>query len=227
MKLTLVAGLGVLAALALATPAAAADGPDLAAARQPATQATAALSRFLGGTPTLGSSVAAYELNPGFVRAESAPVTVLSYVATTATANGRAATVQSVQSQGRWTVVNIASGDDEAAYAARAAALGGTAFTEPQIHAWYALTAGRVVPLNADARKSVGPAGVTVAAYHALVAGRYGDKLPGSAYDKAGLAGGYGAPSRPATWPWYALGGLIVLGLVGLPRLRLRPRSRT
>src|SRR5262249_11269815 len=69
----------------------------------------------------------------------------------------------------------------------------GTAFREPQLDAWYVQRVGRVLPLNDAARRSVGPDGVSLAAYRALVHQRYADKLPGSAYDRAGEGGGYGS----------------------------------
>ena len=69
---------------------------------------------------------------------------------------------------------------------------GGTVFREPQIDAWYVQHGDRIEPLDADAREAVGAHGTTVAAYRTRVAKAYGDKLPGSAYDQRGEAGGYG-----------------------------------
>src|SRR5205085_7911441 len=68
----------------------------------------------------------------------------------------------------------------------------GTVFHEPQIDAWYVQRGERIGPLDAHARKAVGAHGTTVAAYRERVMKAYGDKLPGSAYDKRGEAGGYG-----------------------------------
>ena len=95
-----------------------------------------------------------------------------------------------------WKVVNIAQGSDETAYATQTRP-GGTVFEEPQIGAWYQLVGGRVLPLDDAARQSVGADGVSLDAYHRLVRSRYADKLPGSAYDRAGLAGGF-QPREPA-----------------------------
>ncbi|MFD8396281.1 hypothetical protein ACFV2N_45650 [Streptomyces sp. NPDC059680] len=66
-------------------------------------------------------------------------------------------------------------------------------FTEPQIHAWYQLTdTGLVKPLNKEARTCLqGRNSLPLAACQKLVHERYGDKLPGSEYDRKGLAGGY------------------------------------
>ncbi|MBB5872178.1 hypothetical protein F4553_005612 [Allocatelliglobosispora scoriae] len=240
-------GLGIVAALALAAPAAA-GGPtapaaaDLtAASRAAAAPATiTALGRFFAATgagatsgtglaapagtaaPTLGGApIAVYSLNPAFVRSGSAPVAVLQYVATTATsADGRSASVWAAPSATGWSVVNIASGNDEARYAA-AAGSGAVLFQEPQINGWYALRGDRVVPLNADARSAVGT-GMAVADYQRLVHDRYADKQPGSAYEKSGTAGGY-APSAPSSpLPLIAVLATAALGLIGLPRLRRR-----
>ncbi|MFD8432019.1 hypothetical protein ACFV1R_30995, partial [Streptomyces coelicoflavus] len=48
------------------------------------------------------------------------------------------------------------------------------------------------VPLNEEARTSVGAGGTGLARYQRLVHQRYADKMPGSAYDEDGYAGGYG-----------------------------------
>jgi hypothetical protein len=93
-------------------------------------------------------------------------------------------------------VVNIAQGSDETTYAAQTRP-GGTVFAEPQIGAWYQLIGGRVLPLDATARQSVGVGGMSLADYHKLVRSRYADKLPGSTYDRSGIAGGF-QPRNPA-----------------------------
>ncbi|MDH6579092.1 hypothetical protein [Kitasatospora sp. MAP5-34] len=46
------------------------------------------------------------------------------------------------------------------------------------MNAWYVLRGGRVLPLDDEARRSVGAGGVSLAAYQKLVHQRYGDKLP-------------------------------------------------
>ncbi|MFF4344130.1 hypothetical protein ACFY00_29885 [Kitasatospora sp. NPDC001540] len=158
-------------------------------AAEEAKAATAAAPRLTGDT------VPVYTLSAAFVAGRAGtPVAEVEFTATTAVAaDGQRASVWTARQGGGWRVVNIASGGDEADYAARAAADGGTAFREPQIDAWYEVKGGRVLPLDEDARRSVGDRGTTVAAYQQLVHQRYGDKLPGSAYDASGKAGGFQA----------------------------------
>ncbi|NIK58689.1 hypothetical protein [Kribbella shirazensis] len=148
-----------------------------------------------GGTAKAATTVARdtypiYALNPAFVRDASAPVATFWYAATTATAGGRTMTVFTTpDAKGGWQAVNVASGNTEARMAS--AADGATVFTEPQLGAWYALSATQVRPLNASAIKSIGSKPISVTAYQDLVSGRYSDKLPGSSYNDAGMAGGY------------------------------------
>ncbi|MFI5525610.1 hypothetical protein [Streptomyces platensis] len=186
------------------------------AAAAPATLDT--LARFFaadrkrGGAPALapaaqgaprieGGTVPVYLLSPDFVRGRTAaPVARLEFLATKAVAaDGRTASVWTVRQGAAWKVVNIADGDDETRYTAAGAARGkgGTVFHEPQIDAWYVQRGDRIEPLDADARKAVGAHGTTVAAYRKRVAKAYGDKLPGSAYDRRGEAGGYGPEAAP------------------------------
>ncbi|MFE0459844.1 hypothetical protein ACFW1A_11385 [Kitasatospora sp. NPDC058965] len=142
----------------------------------------------------VGDTVPVYTLDPAFVAGTAgAPVARVDFTATEAvSADGQRASVWTARQGDHWQVVNIASGSDETDYAARgAAAGGGTVFREPQLNAWYVLRGGRVLPLDTEARDSVGAGGVGLAAYQKLVRQRYGDKLPGSAYDKAGLGGGF------------------------------------
>ncbi|MFE6685356.1 hypothetical protein ACFVFQ_02655 [Streptomyces sp. NPDC057743] len=185
------------------------------AAAAPATQDT--LARFFAAAPgkkgaaaavaadtaphVEGATVPVYELSPDFVRGKAeAPVARLEFMATKAVAaDGRKASVWTAHQGSSWKVVNIATGDDETRYAAAGAAQGGgTVFHEPQIDAWYVQRGDRVEPLDDAARKAVGPHGTTVAAYQKRVATAYGDKLPGSAYDKRGEAGGFGPAGAPA-----------------------------
>ncbi|WP_329583029.1 hypothetical protein OG500_23045 [Kitasatospora sp. NBC_01250] len=167
--------------------------------------------------PTLvGATVPVYTLDPGFVAGtKGSPVARADFTATEAVAaDGQKASVWAVQQNGSWRVVNIASGSDETDYAARGAAGGGgTVFREPQVNAWYVLRAGRVLPLDTEARESVGANGTSLAAYQQLVHRRYGDKLPGSAYDKAGLGGGF----SPTTASVAQQGAGAVGGALGLP----------
>ncbi|MGW2868858.1 hypothetical protein [Kitasatospora sp. NPDC001225] len=148
----------------------------------------------------VGDTVPVYVLDPGFVAGTpGAPVATPEFTASkVVAADGQSASVWTVRQGGGWKVVNIASGGDESDYAAKAAGSGGgTAFREPQVNAWYVLRDGRVLPLDDEARRSVGAGGVTLAAYQQLVHQRYGDKLPGSAYDRAGKGGGYEADAAP------------------------------
>ncbi|WP_395294574.1 hypothetical protein ACF9IK_14215 [Kitasatospora hibisci] len=141
-----------------------------------------------------GDTVPVYTLDAAFVAGTpGAPVAKAEFAASKAvSADGQIASVWTVRQDDGWQVVNIASGGDESDYAARAAdGGGGTAFREPQLNAWYVLRDGRVLPLSDEARRSVGASGVSLAAYQQLVRQRYGDKLPGSAYDRAGKGGGY------------------------------------
>ncbi|MEE4420980.1 hypothetical protein [Streptomyces bugieae] len=152
-----------------------------------------------------GATVPVYALSPDFVRGTAhAPVARLEFLASKAVAaDGRTASVWTVRQGRTWKVVNIASGDDETRYTAAGAArdAAGTVFHEPQIDAWYLQRGDRIEPLDADARKAVGAHGTTVAAYRKRVAKAYGDKLPGSAYDKRGEAGGYGPKAAERAAP--------------------------
>lgn len=148
----------------------------------------------------VGEAVPVYTLSAEFVaasaqRATRTPVAEVEVFASEAvSSDGQRASVMAARTGGKWRVVNIATGDDETRYAAMGAkkAPGGTVFHEPQIDAWYVLRGTRVLPLDPDARKAVGPGGTGVGAFHARVHAEYADKLPGSAYDRKGLAGGFG-----------------------------------
>lgn len=113
-----------------------------------------------------------------------------------------------------------------------AAADGGSLLIEPQVNAWYAVSGDRVKPLNAAAKKVVGPAAVSVASYQQVVQSRYADKQSGSAYAKRGTAGGF---SASATTPsgstqggvsghgiGIAAGGVLVVGAAGFGLKRRR-----
>ncbi|MFG3255590.1 hypothetical protein [Streptomyces sp. NPDC048172] len=148
-----------------------------------------------------GGAVPVYTLSKDFVAAKSAsraagrPVAELELFASEAvSSDGQRASVMSARTPKGWRVVNIATGADETRYAAKGAAKapGGTVFQEPQIDAWYVLDGTRVLPLDPDARKAVGAGGTGLGAYHARVHKAYADKLPGSGYDRKGLAGGFG-----------------------------------
>ncbi|WP_236260357.1 hypothetical protein [Streptomyces tendae] len=160
---------------------------------QEARAAEAADPRLVGG------AVPVYSLNPEFVTAASAgraPVATMEFAASKAVdADGDTASVWTARVSGEWQVVNIATGSDETDYAARADA-DSVVFREPQLNAWYRVTGGRVLPLNEEARDSVGARGTGLARYQRLVHQRYADKMPGSRYDERGYAGGYGSGSE-------------------------------
>lgn len=169
-----------------------------------------------------GDTVPVYTLDAAFVAGTAgAPVARAEFTASKVVgADGQSASVWTARQGGAWRVVNIASGGDESDYAAKAASGGGTAFREPQINAWYVLRGGRVLPLDDEARRSVGEGGVSLAAYQQLVHQRYGDKLPGSAYDRAGEGGGYGigqAEAGPGTGG--ALAAVTAAGALGVTAL--------
>ncbi|QEV17508.1 hypothetical protein [Streptomyces alboniger] len=198
----------------LVTPAATADsGPPApsAASRDAAHKAAQApktletLSRFFSREGAVaraaadprveGKAVPVYYLSPEFVAGKKgAPVTRLEFLASKAvSSDGQEASLWTVERGGSWQVVNIATGDDETRYARAGAKKlpGGTVFHEPQINAWYVQGHARVLPLDKDAVRAVGADGTSLAAYRKRVQKAYGDKLPGSAYEKSGKAGGY------------------------------------
>ncbi|GAA1100434.1 hypothetical protein [Kitasatospora arboriphila] len=206
-------------------PAGAAGLPAAAEAKA----ATAAAPRLTG------DAVAVYGLNEGFVAGVAgAPVARVEFVAGRAVAaDGRAASVWTIRDSGGWRVVDIASGGDETDYPAQAAATGGgTAFREPQIDAWYVLRGGRVLPLDEDARRSVGAGGTTLAEYRKLVQQRYGGRLPGSSYDRAGAGGGWAdtavaaGPGRPSgRGPAVAAGAALAVTVLTGAGLAVRRRG--
>jgi hypothetical protein len=133
-----------------------------------------------------------YELSPDFVAGKPgvAPGEFAYFAIPARASDGRTATLWSVRgADGSWQIGNIASGDVESAYARQLPA-GAQLLHEPQVDAWYAVRDGRVTPLSEQR-----PA-VTVADYQRTVEGRYADKLPGSAYDRTGEAGGFDATSQ-------------------------------
>ncbi|MGD3109968.1 hypothetical protein [Streptomyces sp. YGL11-2] len=157
---------------------------------------------------TLNSPVALYELAPQFVTGNAKPTpgnaVRLSHLASLANGtNGHKATVLlSTGATGggkSWHLAGVRDGDSDVTYA-RQTTGPSTVFTEPQIHAWYRLKNDTVEPLNREAASGLrGKQAVTLTAYQKLVHGRYADKLPGSTYDRKGLAGGYGLASAPST----------------------------
>ncbi|MEV8097519.1 hypothetical protein [Kitasatospora sp. NPDC085879] len=223
-----------------AAPAApAADGGTVGAPRAAAPAGPPAFD--------LKNPVALYELAPDFVTGKARPTAEnalrLSYLASrVAAADGHRASVllaPQEQQKGGWQLAGIRDGDGEVALAEQGTAQART-FTEPQIHAWYRLSdKGLVEALNQEATSGLGgKQSITLAAYQKLVTARYGDKLPGSAYDRKGLAGGYpgldtsavpvdtvpagtapvaaatpaAAPDRAAWWAAAAAGALALAG---------------
>ncbi|MEV4881087.1 hypothetical protein [Streptomyces cyaneofuscatus] len=168
-------------------------------AREGAVARTAAAPRIEAKTVPVRTLSAAFVAGkPG-----AAPSTLDYLAATAVSSDGQKAslwTVPGAGGSGKWQVVNIATGDDEARYTARGARAlpGGTVFREPQIDAWYVHDASRVLPLDEDATAAVGAKGTSLNAYRARVKEAYGDKLPGSGYAKSGKAGGYGPGAAPA-----------------------------
>ncbi|OKK21768.1 hypothetical protein AMK16_00200 [Streptomyces sp. CB00455] len=198
----------------------------------------------------LKDPVPMFEISPEFVtgKTQATPQTALRLAYLTSRVNatdGKHAAVllapkgnaaptgtgpQSVGAEG-WQLAGIRDGDAEVGFAERGTAQART-FTEPQIHAWYRLTAdGMVEPLNEEATTGLGAKrGVTLAAYQKLVTARYGDKMPGSAYDRKGLAGGYaglveeqpeqaaaasGTPAVEASWQPISLTAAAALAAIG------------
>ncbi len=157
---------------------------------------------------TLNDPVALYELAPDFVTGKAKPtsgtVARLSYLASLADgANGHKATVllssAAKSDGGRWHLAGVRDGNSDVLYGRQTTGRS-MVFTEPQIHAWYRLKNNTVEPLNREAASGLhGKPAVTLATYQKLVHSRYADKLPGSAYDRKGLAGGYGLVSMPSS----------------------------
>ncbi|MEU6993639.1 hypothetical protein ABZ953_23665 [Streptomyces sp. NPDC046465] len=238
-----------------AAPSAASRAAALRAAEAPKTLDT--LSRFFAreGAVTVaaadprveGKAVPVRYLSPDFVAGKKgAPVARVEFLAGKAvSSDGQEASLWMVDKGGSWQVVNIATGDDETHYARVGADKlpGGTVFHEPQINAWYVQDAehARVLPLDKDAVRAVGAEGTSLAAYRKRVQKAYGDKLPGSAYEKSGKAGGYeetepgaGAEAaRPAAEGPVTVasslagaGALAALGLSGAVLVRRRTTRR-
>ncbi|GAB3736090.1 hypothetical protein GCM10027598_62810 [Amycolatopsis oliviviridis] len=167
--------------------------------------------------------VAVYQPTAGFIAGTSAVPAELAYVATPATlGNGDAATVWSQREGSGWSVYNVASGDVEKRLAARAGK--GYLLSEPQAGAWYAVDGDTVTVLDGSSVAKTGET-MTLAAYREALQSRYGDKLPGSTYDRTGAAGGYGsAPVGDTDVPWwpYALGAVFLAAAGAAVTLRLR-----
>ncbi|MEU9498046.1 hypothetical protein [Streptomyces sp. NPDC048196] len=191
---------------------------------------------------SLKDPVALYELAPEFVTGKAKPtasnVARLSYLASRANdANGHKATVllsapaKGGAAGGSWHLSGVRDGDSDVTYGKQATGRS-KVFNEPQIHAWYRLKNDIVEPLNREASSGLGgKRAVTLAAYQKLVHDRYADKLPGSAYDRKGLAGGFGpasTPSSSSSAPLQFGSGVVAVALAGgAIAVRLRNRKRS
>ncbi len=156
-----------------------------------------------------GKAVPVRTLSAAFVAGKpgAAPST-LDYLASTAvSSDGKKASLWTVPGAGgsdAWQVVNIATGDDEARYAAQ----GARALPAARCSANRRSTPGTSTtpPGSSRSTRTRGPPwgeGATLDAYRARVRQAYGDKLPGSGYARSGKAGGYGpeAATGPAPLP--------------------------
>ncbi|MFI0425089.1 hypothetical protein [Spongiactinospora sp. 9N601] len=217
-----------------ATPPAYEPTPaDLAAALKAAIAAKPTVQTFFdtqrpgqagSGIQISGPVLPVNDLDTAFVTGESPRVSRFSFLAVRATAPGglKASMWMTRTPQGAWVLGTIASGDQEQQYAAQP----GTVFREQQLGAWYAVRGDRVVPLNERATAASGKPGLTVAEYQRLVHDRYADKLPGSDFDRNGLAGGTATTAVPAApsgwgpWPWLAGVGVLLAGLLAVRLLR-------
>ncbi|WP_406133931.1 hypothetical protein [Streptomyces zaomyceticus] len=161
-----------------------------------------AVARSAAAPRVEGGSVPVRILSPDFVAGKAgAPVARVEFRASRAvSSDGRKASLWTVKQADGWQVVNIATGDDEIRYAEQGGRVlpGGLVFREPQIDAWYVQKGAKVLPLDEDAIRAVGRNGTSLTAYRERVVRAYGDKLPGSAYAKKGVAGGYGPQAGAA-----------------------------
>ncbi len=161
--------------------------------------------------------VPAYVLNPDFVRGDpKAPAGVLQYIAVTATAdNGERATLRAnPETPGNWIVGSVFSGDDEETLSRRLQP-GSVLLNEPQINGWYELTASGVTLLQASLPQSPVGTLVPIAEYQQQVRSRYGDKLPGSDYQKGkGIGFTQQDAAAPAPAPAGGLSGTALTSLI-------------
>ncbi|WP_412543594.1 hypothetical protein R8Z50_14245 [Longispora sp. K20-0274] len=148
-----------------------ADGKPVTAAQDNIDAAAAAKAPQVVGQP-----VPVYSLNPDFVtQGVTAPVGRLVYLAVeTRSATGQQATLQLVKNGDSYDVRGVGDGVEELTYIK--AGEGSPVFLEPQRHAYYKVTDGRVLPLNAPAREAVGE-GLSLADYQKQVHDRYAGRL--------------------------------------------------
>ncbi|MCT9928967.1 hypothetical protein N5079_01910 [Planotetraspora sp. A-T 1434] len=138
-------------------------------------------------------TIPVFELTADFVRGTTgAPAGDLAYVAVPAQAgDGTQVTIGMTREGDSWRVDDIATGLDEQT-AASMLPQGTSLLHEPQIDAWYAVSDKEIRLLNTSGSDTA-PTVYSLEGYQRLVASRYGDKLPGSDYDKEGLVGGFGS----------------------------------
>ncbi|MGY0236330.1 hypothetical protein [Longispora urticae] len=148
-----------------------AEGKPVTAAQDDITAEAAAKAPKVVGQP-----VPVYSLNPDFVtQGVSAPVGKLVYLAVeTRSATGQQATLQLVKNGDTYDVRGVGDGIEELTYIR--AGEGSPVFLEPQRHAYYKVTDGRVLPLNDSAREAVGE-GLSLAEYQKMVNDRYASRI--------------------------------------------------
>ncbi|WP_211222291.1 hypothetical protein [Actinokineospora enzanensis] len=227
----------------VAPPSPADYAAALAAARQPEAISFAKTNfRQVHGTDptTLTLSergVATYVLNPDFVRGvPGAPAGVLQYIAVTATdEKGESATLRAMpEPTGQWSVGSVFSGNDEEDLSTHLPP-GAVLMNEPQINGWYEWTPDGVKLLRASLPQSPVGALVPLADYQKQVKSRYGDKLPGSDYEKnQGIGFTVQDPNDaiahgPSTVVIVVAvaGGVIVIAAVTMVVVRRRRATRT
>ncbi|MFK0071664.1 hypothetical protein [Arthrobacter woluwensis] len=172
--------------------------PAVGLAKQGVAAAADAVSKGPSALKIEPTAIPVYALSPEFVQGRSKEPGSLSYVAFSANQGSSKQTLFTApDSSGSWKAVNVASGDTERQMAALAK--GGELLLEPQIGAWYSVSGQQVRALNDSAVESIGRAPISVTGYQRKVAAAYGDKQPGSGYDKSGSAGGYDAKGRVDT----------------------------
>ena len=170
------------------------------------------------------SSRRPYAPTAAFITGKSAVPAALAYVAAPATiGDGTTATVWLQRAGNGWEVFNVASGDVENQFAARVSS--GYLLHEPQANAWYAVDGDTVKVLDGGVTTAAEGTSMTLEQYRAMLNERYGDKLPGSTYDRTGAAGGYGPAETPASelpvW-LFACGAVLIAGAGAVAFRRLR-----
>ncbi|MFJ3956983.1 hypothetical protein [Arthrobacter sp. NPDC090010] len=172
-----------------------ASQPAVGLAKQGVSAAADALAKGPSALKIEPTAIPVYALSPGFVQGSSKEPGTLYYVAFSTNQGASKQTLFTApDASGSWKAVNVASGDTERQMATLAK--GGELLLEPQIGAWYSVSGQQVRALNDSAVESIGKAPISIAGYQHKVATAYGDKQPGSSYDKSGSAGGFDAKGR-------------------------------